>query len=548
VLTRNDAPSRRVHAGILASAGRTIGTGTLATLDNRPNYAILPDHKMTIAGDVTWSVNGPWGVHELRGGLYVDRRHNEGEFRYPDGGFSIEEVVLRDPRNPAAGTLPFHRQIFDRDQVTIVLIDAVNTALYAQDAWRPSDRLTLTLGLRGDAVKQTDRIFDVPLQDSVDLSPSVGMNLALTRSHTSTLRASYTRRREVMVFTSAGSSAAGFRDLYDANLDGVFETVFVTPGSTTRATDRVFDPDRHQPFAEDVNVGLRHQLPGRMLVDVGVFQRRFRDGLTAVEQNAIYERNAFVGYRNPALNDIYLITNNVWNGPVYRSVELQISRQTERMQVIASYTRQWQHMTGTWQPNDPASFIQPGAFANARGIGLASGSTLTSEANSLSGTSMVQGVSGSPWQDHVLNAAGTLKLRGGWFAAVNYSYMSGAWSGPVVTRRSTPDPQFGPPTVVLANGRVVPNPLATVIRFVGDTRGDGQFRLDARHLVGVGVGESVRLRGVTLKGMVQAFNLTNSDAGLFLTSGGNQVFSPNYGVVSSRTSPRSMQATLRFEF
>ena len=33
-----------------------------------------------------------------------------------------------------------------------------------------------------------------------------------------------------------------------------------------------------------------------------------------------------------------------------------------RLQGIASYVRQWRHIAGTWQPNDPALFI---TFAEA---------------------------------------------------------------------------------------------------------------------------------------------------------------------------------------
>src|SRR5467141_51675 len=33
-------------------------------------------------------------------------------------------------------------------------------------------------------------------------------------------------------------------------------------------------------------------------------------------------------------------------------------------QFMAGINRQWQHMSGDWNPTDPARFIQPGAFAN----------------------------------------------------------------------------------------------------------------------------------------------------------------------------------------
>ena len=33
-------------------------------------------------------------------------------------------------------------------------------------------------------------------------------------------------------------------------------------------------------------------------------------------------------------------------------------------QFMAGINRQWQHMSGDWNPTDPARFIQPSAFAN----------------------------------------------------------------------------------------------------------------------------------------------------------------------------------------
>src|SRR5262249_31312650 len=157
--------------------------------------------------------------------------------------------------------------------------------------------------------------------------------------------------------------------------------------------------------------------------------------------------------------------------PVYSFLELQATKQTARVQALASYTRQWRHLDGTWQPNDPASFIQPGAFPNSRGLGSVT-STFESQ-NSLSASTSVT-------QLQVQSRNHTCRLGASYLApwdiilATNYTFESGLWSGPVVTRIPAPDPAFGPPTVTLSNGRVVSNPLATTIRFADATRDDGQ--------------------------------------------------------------------------
>ena len=49
--------------------------------------------------------------------------------------------------------------------------------------------------------------------------------------------------------------------------------------------------------------------------------------------------------------------------------------------------------------------------------------------------------------------------------AANYTIQVGRWSGPIFTRIAAADPQFGPSTVTLSNGRLVSNPLATTLRF-----------------------------------------------------------------------------------
>src|SRR5207247_1670206 len=167
---------------------------------------------------------------------------------------------------------------------------------------------------------------------------------------------------------TAGTNNLGFRELYDLNRDGVFETTFVTPTSTAVNPNRIFDPDYHQPFVDEWTVGYRRQLPGQATLDVGFIHRDYRDRIALVEQNGIYDGNVFKGYRNESLNDIFLLTTNQWNYPVYKALELLASKQNQRFQILGSFTRSFNHLEGTWQPNDPASFIQPNAFPIDRGL------------------------------------------------------------------------------------------------------------------------------------------------------------------------------------
>jgi hypothetical protein len=130
--------------------------------------------------------------------------------------------------------------------------------------------------------------------------------------------------------------------------------------------------------------------------------REYHERPAVVETNGIYDNGVFAGYRDVSQNETYRLTSNVWNWPVATALQIAVTKQTKYVQAIASYTREWDHMAGTWQPNDPASFIQPGAFANANGIGFVRGCTAPTacpDANSL-----FVGLGGGTWLNHIAHA------------------------------------------------------------------------------------------------------------------------------------------------
>ena len=45
-----------------------------------------------------------------------------------------------------------------------------------------------------------------------------------------------------------------------------------------------------------------------------------------------------------------------------------MTRQTRNLQMLATYTRQFQHVAGGYQPNDPAGIIQPNSFPNDKSV------------------------------------------------------------------------------------------------------------------------------------------------------------------------------------
>lgn len=541
----NEGPSRSVHAGTFISSGRLTGTGEIALMNNVASFGISPASKATFQADVTYYKPRLLGSHELQTGVFLQSLNASDEVKYPNGGFAVEELVLIDPANPAAGLKPFHRRIFDQAQLKQDQTAATDVGVYVQDSWRPVARVTVNLGVRLDWIKATEKVFNIRLQNALHVGPRLGGTWMLTADGKNVVRASVGRVHEMPMprnLGSVGAASANQTDYYDNNLDGTFETVFVTPGTTTAQSDRFPDPKHHQPFIDEWTAGYGRQLPGAVSVNVGMAHREYKDLPALVETNGIYEGKVFKGYANETFNQIYSITNNRWNRLVYFGIELTASKRAKYMQFLGGYTRGFQHVAGTWQPNDPASFIQPEAFPNNRGIGSIRGN----QTNSLSGSADTRSPS---WQKHNFRLGATFETPWRVVAAVNYSYQSGAYSGPVVTKISAADPQFGPSTLVLSNGRKVSNPLATTIRFAYRTRGDGQLQLNPLQNLNVRVGYTIPLPAKRqIQFALDIFNLTNQGAYEQWESGANQLYSPNYGVGRARQFPRVFQASVRFEF
>jgi hypothetical protein len=548
-----DGPLQRVYQSTIMSGGRLVGVGRLADLGSPVSaWNQQPNSKLTFSFDATLLTRSGFGSHELQSGVYAQPRVQIGSrVFYPNGGFRSEERVLLRPGDYSAGTIPFHRVIADQSTYTNVRRRDQDYAFYAQDAWRPTSRLTINAGARIDHIVGTDLLFDVTSQRSTEIGPRFGINYALTADARNVLRAHWVRVHDQPsdTSTSVGAATIGQSDFYDLDHSGTFKTVFVTRSTFGVTPGHLIDPNFHQPFVQEWGTGYSRQLKGSMTTSVDFLHRLFLDRTTVLETNGLYSGKTFVGYRDERFNDISEVTNNQWNWPVYDSLELSLTKRTSRLQGIASYVRQWRRLAGTWQPHDPASFIQPDAFRDDKGIGSPMGSTQSIDANSLSGDTLTQRATGSAqWQDHSIRAGVMYAAPWNVVLASSYTFGSGIWSGPTISQVAAPDPVFGPPIVTLSNGRRVTNPLATTLRFAFPTRGEGQLTTPALHALNVRVGRNFALRRLRFDASLDVFNVTNNGADTSFQTGGNQTFDPAYGTTTFRQLPRSAQLVLRTSF
>jgi hypothetical protein len=551
-------PALNIYSSTAISGGNPTGQGQVGELNNLFSRSAQPASKFTVSADATYYRSGLIGSHELQTGLYLQTFSISSTANYANNGDALNDGVLRDPANPSLGYTIFRRRVYDRPSARTVDVDARDYALYVQDSWKPSAKLTVNLGVRFDHVRIDDRLFAVATMNAWHVGPRFGANYALTADHSNIVRASWGRVHDLLNGTlvpTAGNAVAGYTDSFYDPVTGAFQRQVVQPAATRLSSDRRLDPDRHQPYINEWMVAYQRQFPGQLALDVAWVNREYRDRPALVESNGIYSGGAFRGVIDESQNLIFLNTNNVWNWFVYNGFELTLSKRARSMQLLGSYGRNFQHIDGTWQPNDPASFIQPEAFANDKGLGTIRGTTGTGQnvSNSLSGTEDTRSPS---WQKHVVRVAGTYSAPWSMVLSATYSVQSGPYTGPVVTRLAAADPAFGPATITKSNGQTVTNPLFTTIRFVGPTRGDGQVGADTLQTLNLRVGRTFAVGRIEkLEVAFDVFNALNGDTFQQFKSGGNQTYNANFGRAAdgtmqgqSRQFARAGQLSVRVAF
>lgn len=553
-------PSIDVHPAFTVAQGLATGTGLLVTTGGNRSVGclgcmLLDESSVTmLRGDLTWFKDDLVGSHEFQMGFLALPANNfDQRTVYLNDGFIYEQQRLRDPNNLTAGTVPFHRQYItgERDLLTASGRDK-DIGFYVQDTWKPAARLTATLGVRLDLVRRYDSQRGFARQSSSEVGPRLGFSYLLTSDAKNVLRGTYARVHEQLqggrhgVSSFGGADASAIRDTYDLDGDGVFESVFTTPARTSTLSTAQFDPGMSQPIIDEGILGYRRQFPGQVSLDVAGIYRKVHNMFAQTDINGRYPsgpNQPFGGFGlvDPNQGIVYRLTNTDWHAFHYQALQITVAKNlSNNFQAMVAIHRQWQQDKGTWNPTDPARFIQPDAFANNRMLWRTRD---PSDHNSYPGSTTAP-----MWNPFSYRFNATWHAPFGILAAGSYSVVSGGWSSWIVQQLPANSPEiaaFGPATVVSTTGARQPNPLATRIRFVYPTRGDGQVLLAASHTVGFKLSKRFKLGGARdVEIATNVLNLLNAGRGTEYARGGaNRQYNP-----VAYLQPGNLQAARSFQF
>ena len=489
--------------------------------------------------------------------LFGPRNRSEFIFEYNNNGANEEEHYLINPDDPGGGSLPFRRRV--RDVASEKTNDRRDRdiGVYFQDAWRPNDRLNISAGIRADFVRRLDGINDIERMNTVAVGPRVGFSWTVTEDAKNVIRASYSRVHEQVNGRDASSSfgswdtLSGFTDFYDTGFNGQFETAIRTPPRPREIVATQFDPDLHQPFADEYVVGYRRQFPSEIGLDVAFIRKRARHIYAEVDINGFYPDAPFqpfggFGRIDPLRGQLKQVTNNTWSDLAYSAIEIVLAkRMTNNFSFLASLNRQWHKLDGTWNPTDPAGFIQPNAFANSRCIWMPRG---MQDDNSLQLGS--NSTYCPTWRDYSYRLGASYHGPWGVVLAGSYTHQAGPWSGAIFSRLDAPDPTFGSAQVTLPDGSTQGNPLATAIRFRFPTRNENQVKLGDTKRISIKVGKQFELGDARRVDVAfNFFNIPNfGDFQQYTYNGGNSDFNQSFLQPRNRQPGRGVQFDITLHY
>ena len=489
--------------------------------------------------DANYFLEDFYGSHELKLGFFTQPNSRLIYLFDYSASPRFEFSQLVDRNDYSKGTIPFARYYYEGD---IQEDGSLKTSVYSgyiNDTWKPNRRLTINWGVRLDSVKTRDDFGDFDMMSTTVISPRLGLTYSLTADGSNLVRFSVGRLHESVrggKFPTFGREQFGQRIEYDMDLDGTFDTVYHYAGSVTKELPEgnLIPEDLTLGHTNEFSLGYSVELPWSVTLSADYIYREFRDVQYRMNINPIIKDGKFVGMIDPTRSTIYKYTNNHWNWIRYQDIDIHANKRlSNNLQFIVSYSHDWQSLQGTWAPDEWAGYIQPDAFPNNQ---------QSYNYGSISGGG--GGPRGNVWKFNVVWLA-PLGIR----AAVDYIIQGGVWSGPIVDRLATNDPEvtrFGPSSLI-QDGLVVMNPLFNTSRFYYGTRAEGQYQAPALSSFNLRLGKDFTIGQYRLEVAFNIYNLFNSAIDQYPYSYGRYKYYPQYfGTTYSPQPPRAGQLTFRF--
>jgi hypothetical protein len=277
---------------VLPKNGNTPGHFDLATgiySVNFPESDRLVRQRVQVNASVSHYTDHFLGQHDFKFGVEVERSRSDTLYQYNGNLFYYDYDGL-----------PYQRYAWDGPYD---LNDSIHrTSTFAQDSWKPIDRLTLNLGVRWDHIRGITALQTIPLDP---VAPRLGFTYDIKGDGKTILKAHYGR-------------------YYDGFFDGYLHLFNVIPAKTLQMFDsgkwidlftnrplNSLDPDLKQTYIRQFIASVDQEFPHEIVLGVRYIYRRWKN---IIDNQNVSGRYAGVPFFNPITQEMITVFNRIDQG------------------------------------------------------------------------------------------------------------------------------------------------------------------------------------------------------------------------------------------
>jgi hypothetical protein len=241
-----------------------------------------------------------WGKHDLKFGVEVERSRTRDRYLYNNNTYYYDY-----------GGQPYYAYGYGYD------INGRNRreSVFVQDAWKPTDRLTLNLGVRMDHLSGGAPDQDAAYSNTV-FAPRLGFAFDLTGNHTTVLKGSYSQYYEGIFNDVYKLATTGYQDRISWDMAGC--PAYGPSGPTadyrcplanrvevnrlSQPVGRVADDIKH-PRVDEWHLGIDHQFGQNWRVSASGIYRENENFIGNVLPDARWTPTSVTSTQSPTVQD-----------------------------------------------------------------------------------------------------------------------------------------------------------------------------------------------------------------------------------------------------